>query len=410
VSGEAPVVLSLQGVGKRYTKFHDNPTLVQSVLQLGLRTRRESLWALRNIDLEVRAGECVGVIGRNGSGKSTMLQMLAGVTMPTEGTVRVRGRIAPLVAVGVGFHPELTGRENVFLNGTILGLTRPQIEERFDDIVAFAEVRDFIDTPVKFYSSGMYVRLGFAVAIHTEPDILLVDEVLAVGDFAFQMKCFDRMQEIREQGTTVLVVTHNLSSVRAMCDRVALLHRGSLVYQGEPSEAISRYHALLGEQRELDRELDTTSGTWQPGMAHIESMALLRPDGTPTGHVETGDEIVVRVEARSESTLQDPVIGVIVGSQSGALAYADTSYGLRSGTFAPGQRFTAEVRMRAPLNTGSYTLMVTLRSASLDMLYDRNGPRTFYVAGRRMVTGIADMQAQFSLQAAADTDLLDSTA
>jgi ABC-2 type transport system ATP-binding protein len=391
-------VIALRGVGKRYTKYEDQPSLVTSLAHIGRRSRRHKLWALRNVDLEVGSGECVGVIGRNGSGKSTMLQMLAGVTMPTEGRVRVRGRIAPLVAVGVGFHPELTGRENVYLNGTILGLTRPQIEERFEDIVAFAEVADFIDTPVKFYSSGMFVRLGFSVAIHTEPDILLVDEVLAVGDFAFQMKCFDRMQQIREKGTTVLVVTHNLNSVRAMCDRVALLHRGQLIYTGEPGEAISRYHTIMGEQRELERELDTTSGTWSPGVASIDSLEVLRPDGAETGMVSTGDDLLVRVEGTVLAAMRDPVLGVAVTAANGALAYADTSFGRPSGEFAAGDRFTGEVRIKAKLVTGSFSLVVTLRSSNLDTLYDRAGPRTFWVGGRRLATGISDMEADFRLQ------------
>src|SRR5207302_5234688 len=196
---------------------------------------------------EVQSGECIGVIGRNGSGKSTLLQMVAGVTSPTEGTVRVRGRIAPLVSVGVGFHPELTGRENVYVNGTILGLTRAEIDRRFDSILDFSGIHAFIDTPVKFYSSGMFVRLGFAVAVEATPDVLLVDEVLAVGDVAFQLKCFRRMAEIREQGTTVVVVSHNLNAIRQLCDRALVLHDGTMRHDGDVDDGIGIYHSLLGE-------------------------------------------------------------------------------------------------------------------------------------------------------------------
>src|SRR5438105_3898304 len=180
--------------------------LVTAALQFRNRTRRSRLWAVRHVDLDVAPGECVGVIGRNGSGKSTLLQMIAGVTAPTEGSVAVHGRVAPLISVGVGFHPELTGRENVFVNGAILGMSRSTIEQRLDDIVEFSEIAAFIDTPVKFYSSGMAVRLGFSVAIYAHPEVLLVDEVLAVGDLSFQLKSYERMMEIRQSGTTILVV------------------------------------------------------------------------------------------------------------------------------------------------------------------------------------------------------------
>ncbi|MGH9084268.1 MAG: ABC transporter ATP-binding protein, partial [Acidimicrobiales bacterium] len=211
-------VIELRGAGKQYTKYEDAPMLLNRILSYRPgQTRRSKLWAIRGVDLQVEAGETVGVIGRNGSGKSTMLRMLAGVTAPSEGMVAARGRVAPLIAVGVGFHPELTGRENIYVNGTILGLARAEIERKLDDILSFAEIDDFIDTPVKFYSSGMFVRLGFAVAVAARPDILLIDEVLAVGDYAFQAKCYERMDEMRAEGATVLVVSHNLNVVRNLC-------------------------------------------------------------------------------------------------------------------------------------------------------------------------------------------------
>ena len=209
----------LSGVSKRYVKFDDVPLLVTR-LRFRAKNKRTHLWALRDVDLEVGPGETVGVIGRNGFGKSTMLRILAGVTAPTTGVVSVAGRVAPLISVGVGFHPELTGRENVYVNGTILGMSRKDIDRRFDDIVEFSEVGDFIDTPVKFYSSGMFVRLGFSVAVASSPDVLLLDEVLAVGDFAFQQKCFERIGEIQKQGTIVLMVSHNIDAVRRLCSRV----------------------------------------------------------------------------------------------------------------------------------------------------------------------------------------------
>src|SRR5690349_16980829 len=216
--------------------------LVSRLFQLRNRTRRSALWALRRATFGVGRGECVGVVGRNGSGKSTLLQMLAGVTAPTEGRVTVQGRVAPLISVGVGFHPELTGRENVYVNATILGLRREEIDRRFDEIASFAEIGEFLETPVKFYSSGMFVRLGFAVSAMSEPDVLLIDEVLAVGDLAFQLKCFERLERLRESGATVVLVTHNLNAVRRLCERTLVIHNGELRHDGDTVEALSLYH------------------------------------------------------------------------------------------------------------------------------------------------------------------------
>ncbi|MCA1914839.1 ABC transporter ATP-binding protein [Methanospirillum hungatei] len=201
----------------------------------------ECFWALKNISFDVRKGEILGIIGRNGAGKSTLLKILSRVTAPTEGKIKIKGRIASLLEVGTGFHPELTGRENVFLNGAILGMTKQEISEKFDDIVAFAEVEKFIDTPVKRYSSGMYVRLAFAVAAHLEPEILIVDEVLAVGDARFQKKCIGKMGEVAGEGRTVLFVSHNMNAVKNLCGKVILLEAGNLVYEGDTHKGIAQY-------------------------------------------------------------------------------------------------------------------------------------------------------------------------
>src|SRR5262249_22137041 len=200
----------------------------------------ESFWALRGVSFSVADGEVVGVVGRNGAGKSTLLKLLSRITAPTEGRIRLRGRVASLLEVGTGFHPELTGRENVFLNGAILGMTRAEITRKFDEIVAFAEVERFLDTPVKRYSSGMYVRLAFAVAAHLDPEILLVDEVLAVGDAAFQRKCLGRMSDVARGGRTVLFVSHNLGAVRSLCSRSLYLRSGSLAMDGPTNATLDR--------------------------------------------------------------------------------------------------------------------------------------------------------------------------
>ncbi len=213
----------------------------------------EPFYALQGVTFTVRQGETLGIIGRNGSGKSTILKLIAGVTYPTGGEVWVNGRVSPLIELGAGFHPDLSGRENVYMNASILGMSNRQIKERFDDIVSFAELWDFIDIPVKRYSSGMYVRLGFSVAVHCDPDILLVDEVLAVGDLAFQEKCLKRMCQFQEQGTTIVLVSHSLDLVRQFCHRVIWLDRGRIRAEGPPEVVTQMYHdALLGSQVGVD--------------------------------------------------------------------------------------------------------------------------------------------------------------
>ncbi len=255
----APIVIA-EGLGKRYLIDHDSarPSYValRDVLtqwianpvaaarqQRQSRRSREEFWALREVSFDVAAGDVVGIIGRNGAGKSTLLKVLSRITEPTTGRLTLGGRVASLLEVGTGFHPELTGRENVFLNGAILGMSRAEIARKFDEIVAFAEIEQFLDTPVKRYSSGMYVRLAFAVAAHLEPDILVVDEVLAVGDADFQRRCLGRMRQVSQGGRTVFFVSHNMAAIQALCGRVLWLDRGAVAFDGRVDEGVSRYLA-----------------------------------------------------------------------------------------------------------------------------------------------------------------------
>lgn len=250
-----PEVARIRGVSKKFTIRKDS-SIKERVVTLGRAGRRHKkiFWALRDIDLDIYAGETIGLIGHNGSGKSTLLKVIGGIVDPTTGTVEERGRLAALLELGAGFHPDLTGRENVFLNASVLGLSREETEAQFDDIVAFASIGDFIDTQVKFYSSGMYVRLAFAVAVHTDPDVLLVDEVLAVGDEAFQRKCMDRIREFQQQGRTIILVTHSLDQVVELCGRCVLLHQGKVLFDGKPSTAVARFRDLLEERRVAERD------------------------------------------------------------------------------------------------------------------------------------------------------------
>jgi ABC-2 type transport system ATP-binding protein len=241
----APTIVAA-GVGKRFLLHHKRATSLKERLLLHRQSSSEAFWALRDVDLEIGAGQTVGLIGPNGSGKSTLLKVLSGILAPTTGTVTVRGRIASLLELGAGFNGELTGRENVYLNAAILGLTRRETQRYFDDIVAFAELEPFIDNQVKHYSSGQYVRLGFAVAVHVSPDILLVDEVLAVGDESFQRKCLAKIAEFQQRGCTILFVTHALDLVPQICSRGVVLDHGRVLHDGDPVEAAERLRSLLG--------------------------------------------------------------------------------------------------------------------------------------------------------------------
>ncbi|HEY7791435.1 MAG TPA: ABC transporter ATP-binding protein, partial [Vicinamibacterales bacterium] len=232
---------------RRHSRRHQLTTLKSALLSRsvisGLKPD-ETFPALHDVSFTVPKGITYGIVGRNGSGKSTMLKLLAGITKPTSGTVHVNGRVSALIELGAGFHPEISGRENVFINGIMLGLSKREITRRFDEIVEFAELEDFIDAPVKTYSSGMYMRLGFAVAIHVNPDVLLIDEVLAVGDASFQQKCFDEFRKLKAAGKTIVFVTHDMSSVQRFCDRAMLLDKGRMIELGEPSFIAKRYNEL----------------------------------------------------------------------------------------------------------------------------------------------------------------------
>ncbi|WP_460477729.1 ABC transporter ATP-binding protein [Brachybacterium huguangmaarense] len=236
-------MVRVESVTKRFSLRHNHSLkeIVFSALQR--KKLADTFTALSDVDLTVRAGETVGLIGFNGSGKSTLLKTISGVLFPDTGRVLLRGRVAGLIEVGAGFHPDLSGRENVYLNGAILGMTKEQIDAKFDDIVAFSEIEEFIDTDVKYYSSGMFLRLAFSVAVHTEPDIFLVDEILSVGDEPFQRKCLDRIRELQAAGRTMMIVSHELDMLTALCTRIVVLRRGTVIFDGDPVEAVETLRA-----------------------------------------------------------------------------------------------------------------------------------------------------------------------
>jgi ABC-2 type transport system ATP-binding protein len=297
----APAVdaIEIDGVSKRFRLFRQKPSsLKQRVLTA--RSRADELWALHDVSFEVREGTTFGLIGHNGSGKTTLLKCIAGILRPTSGTIRQRGRLAALLELGAGFHPELTGRENVYLNASFLGLSRKDTDRVYDDVVAFAELEEFMDNQVKFYSSGMLVRLGFAVAVHVDPDVLLVDEVLAVGDEAFQAKCIERVRQFQREGRTIVLVTHALDTVRDICDRAAMLHHGRVHSIGAPDDVVREMrYVLLGV---TDPGFVPEQGTREAEIAEVQ---IIRASGSGDGDVRRHDPLTIQVDVRTNEPVDD---------------------------------------------------------------------------------------------------------
>jgi lipopolysaccharide transport system ATP-binding protein len=311
------------------------------------------IWALKDVSFEVDAGEVVGIIGRNGAGKTTLLKILARVTQPTAGFADVRGRMGSLLEVGTGFHPELTGRENVYLSGAILGMRKAEIERKFDEIVAFAEVEKFIDTPLKYYSTGMRMRLAFAVAAHLEPEILLVDEVLAVGDASFQKKCLERMQAVSSEGRTILFVSHNMSAMRAICQRGIVLERGGVVETGEINAVVDKYLVWIRSQNTNSVLVETPS-------FFVEDVRIAPIRGMV---IKTFEEIEIRVRVRAKTTVAQPGLYVAVMTlENERIAGLDLRDFVNAGAIEEGQ--TAELGFWVkdfPVLPGSFQLQVYLK-------------------------------------------------
>lgn len=318
----------------------------------------ERIWALRDVNLEVEEGTILGVIGRNGAGKSTLLKILARITDPTEGRIVLRGRVGSLLEVGTGFHPELTGRENIYLNGAILGMHRAEIARKFDEMVAFAEVERFIDTAVKHYSSGMYLRLAFAVAAHLEPEILLMDEVLAVGDAAFQKKCLGKMGDVARSGRTVLFVSHNLPAVEKLCQKVAVIEGGRVSMQGDPIDCISYYLGAAGNVRpSVDlSQVPRLDPRLRPVFTDLE---LTDRDGAPVAAVGCGETLELHLAYDAGAEISNPSFGIIISDAMGSpLFFLQTRSHLGLLERAPA-RGRLVCRMDAtPLIPGDYLLTI----------------------------------------------------
>jgi ABC-2 type transport system ATP-binding protein len=380
--------VSLEGIGKKYRISASRSSLLKEALSFGKFKHSHDFWALQDIDLEVKPGTTLGILGRNGAGKSTLLRIISGVLQPTTGTVEVNGRLTAIFGLGSGFNPEFTGRENVMLNGLILGIDHNEMLERFDEIADFAEIGEFMDQPIRTYSSGMRSRLGFAVAVNVDPDILVLDEALSAGDAAFKKKALQRMYDLRDSGTTVLFVSHSMGMVKKFCTDAILLHKGRMVTSGSPEEVADRYRELLesaqekdgragGTDRGLDDMLDREEEEDLEGVgsrngstrdksprqdakeAEIQSVQVLDEGGEPLSEVHSRSTVTVRVHARYATAVEDSALSITLRSKRAGVDVFSTDTTREETPLGPreaGEEATVDFTFELPLQAGTYTV------------------------------------------------------
>lgn len=372
-----PSAISLSNVSKRFRYYQEGPRSIQrSILHRSSR-QFDEVWALREVSLAVTQASCLGLIGSNGSGKSTLLRVMAGIYRPTSGKVNVEGRVSALLDLGAGFQPELTGRENIFLTGALAGIGRKQMNRELDAIVDFSGLERFVDTPVKFYSSGMQVRLAFSLALNVEPEVLLLDEVFAVGDEDFQRKSYDRMKALQESGTTTVFVSHSLETITTICDSAAWLDQGALVATGSASDVVDGYihHVNQQEKARLDEESESTEDVSPPATGvSLGGLTFVDSEGRPASAVESGDTISIRYHYRTESLIERPVFGMEVWHDSGYLVSKNhMRIGGQAGKF--GHSGVVQATIEAlPLGAGIYRVWAWAMDGDLLRLLDMTEP------------------------------------
>ncbi|PKQ28954.1 MAG: ABC transporter ATP-binding protein [Candidatus Anoxymicrobium japonicum] len=355
--------VEINGVSKMFKLHHENVRSLKEKALFFNKRGYEKFWALRDIDIKVEGGETLGIIGANGSGKSTLLKLMTKILYPTSGNVVTSGSIAALLELGAGFQPDLTGRENVYLNASILGFSKKEVDRRFDDIVAFAEMERFIDNHVRNYSSGMYIRLGFAVAINVDPDILIIDEVLAVGDEAFQRKCLERIGEIQDAGKTIVFVTHNVEITREICSKVIMLDEGVIVKEGNPREVVNYYH----QQMESDDAERSERGNRK---IEVLGVSLLDEKDQPANDFYTGQDMKIRVAYRANEPVEDPVFGFSIDDYRGFTAYGTNTRlkNLKCGTIT-GEGFVQFDLKSMPMLEGRYLVSIAIHNRDESTIY-----------------------------------------
>ena len=408
--------ISLKGIGKKYRIAASKSLHLREILSFGRKQHTQDFWALQDVDLEIEQGSTLGILGRNGAGKSTMLQIISGVLQPTTGTVEVNGRLTAIFGLGSGFNPEFTGRENAMMNGLILGMDRHEMLERFEEIEAFAEIGDFMDRPVKTYSSGMKSRLGFAVAVNVEPDILVIDEALSAGDASFKKKALQRMYDLRDSGTTVLFVSHSMGMVNRFCTEAVLLNKGQMIARGTPDEVLGEYRNVLEKSQnkkdaknaERDQQLDYAiahededdmpdppkgkgkRGQRRPtGEAEILDVSLLDEDQQPVERVPSGSDLTVRVRARYTQAVGESAFGAVLRDRSGTLLFATSTDMEESslGARAEGEVVTVDFAFGAPFHPGHYSIEATVSGEAGRLLGRTAEATTFEVVEEERLAG-----------------------
>ncbi len=410
------ILISVQNVSKCYKRYKRPADRLKDLLLPG-KAHAEEFWALRDINLDVARGETLGIIGQNGSGKSTLLQIIAGTLTPTTGEVKVKGRVSALLELGSGFNPEFTGRQNVFFNGQILGLSREEIEAKFDRISAFADIGDFLDQPVKTYSSGMVVRLAFAVVANTEPQILIVDEALAVGDAKFQARCMKRIRELKDGGVTILFVSHDCSSVKMLCQRAALMSHGVILNIGTPKDVVNHYIGLLSSEQlsseaeylELEKNPENSDPNssgylskdpiYRHGnkLAVINSVSITDLNGRSLKEkLETGSSFNIVVCLQAKTDLADLVIGFSIRNLMGIVIYGTNTnlMNIDLPKLAKEQKLTVNFQMPCLLNKGIYTISIGIHS-ECGLSYDwMDEVVVLEVTNSQTCDGVVDLNSQ----------------
>jgi lipopolysaccharide transport system ATP-binding protein len=409
ISEAGPVVdapepaIVVDGVSKRFRLYRDRTSSLKETVTRRFRSRYEEFWAVNDVSLEIPRGKTLGLIGHNGSGKSTLLRLMAGIHPPTMGSITTRGRISALLELGAGFHPELTGRENIYLNGSILGLNRREVDAVIEDIISFAGIEEFIDSPVKVYSSGMYVRLGFAVAVHVNPEILFIDEVIAVGDEEFQRRCFDYLYRLRRRGVTIVLVSHAHGIMQTICDEVIWLDHGSIVERGDPAQVVKAYLEAVNrtEGERLDAEAqagaaalasaeagedpDVEAGAAKSGRGarrrldtgseatiRLTGVELIGANGRPTRVAGSGDALTIRVGFVANGPIVDPAFGFGLASEAGLVIVATNTvfHGVHTGT-VDGRGHIDFLIPQLPLMPGTYLIDAAVTDASMLHTFDQ---------------------------------------
>jgi len=390
--------ISVDGVSKYFRLYHEKNQYLKTALLRGRRARYEEFWALNNVSLEIPTGSTFGIIGSNGSGKSTLLKCLAGILTPDKGTVTHNGHVVALLELGAGFHPDLSGRENIYLNGAILGMTRADIEKRFDDIIDFSGLGHFIDNPVKNYSSGMVVRLGFAIAINVDPEILIIDEVLAVGDASFQLRCLEKIEEFRKIGKTVVFVSHGLDQVVKLCHTVAWLDQGSIKMIGPANEVVNEYSGMSFGAEETEE--GEAGKRWGSREIEIDRVELLDDTGTEPRVFSTGQPMTVRIHYKAKEPIDDVIAGVRITLPLGTNVWGANSK--RRGMEFPrlfGQGHIDLFIPALPLLEGSYDLTLNLADKGEIHEYDHWDRRIRFDVAQFNVfdEGLTTIQSVWSL-------------